>query len=192
MPTLVGLRTGPKITGHFPVPFRHGMTPGEVQRVLKEQHAENRVQVRTARAGPKRDAPHEMVAERGEVLHRANGDELTGKIPDRGALERKGLARRTRTLALTRGGAIRVVEAIPTYFDFRAPAGESFTIHDLAPPTSVRVQFDGKCAEGGIVELDRDTRFRTPKISGGKDAKVTELECRALGDARCVMKATWK
>lgn len=28
-------------------------------------------------------------------------------------------------------------------------------------------------------------------ISGGKDAKVTELECRALGQERCVMKATW-
>jgi len=33
---------------------------------------------------------------------------------------------------------------------------------------------------------------RSVEISGGRDAKVTELECRALGHARCVMKATWK
>ena len=30
--SLEGLRTGPRITGHYPVPFRHGMTPGEIAR----------------------------------------------------------------------------------------------------------------------------------------------------------------
>ncbi len=38
LPTLEGLRTGPKITGHFPVPFRHGMTPGELARYANEEY----------------------------------------------------------------------------------------------------------------------------------------------------------
>jgi uncharacterized protein YbbC (DUF1343 family) len=38
LPTLEGLRTGPKITGHFPVPFRHGMTPGEVARYVNVEY----------------------------------------------------------------------------------------------------------------------------------------------------------
>ena len=33
---------------------------------------------------------------------------------------------------------------------------------------------------------------RSVEISGGKVAKVTEEECRALGHARCLMRATWK
>ncbi|HEX4417167.1 MAG TPA: hypothetical protein VH165_04665 [Kofleriaceae bacterium] len=70
---------------------------------------------------------------------------------------------------LTRTGAIRIIEAIPSYFDFRVVAGESLTIHDPRPPTSVQLQFDGKCAEGGIIEIDRDNRFRTAKVSSGRD-----------------------
>ncbi|HMG25151.1 MAG TPA: hypothetical protein VK607_27625, partial [Kofleriaceae bacterium] len=73
------------------------------------------------------------------------------------------------TALLTRGGAIRVIEAIPRYFDFRVKAGESFTIHDPRPSTAVQFQFDGKCPDGGIIELDRDPRFRAPKLSGGRD-----------------------
>ncbi|HEX7843549.1 MAG TPA: hypothetical protein VF469_39015, partial [Kofleriaceae bacterium] len=76
---------------------------------------------------------------------------------------------RGETALLSRGGAIRVVEAIPSYFDFRVAAGESLTIHDPRPPASVQLQFDGKCPEGGIIELDRDARFRTAKVSGGHD-----------------------
>ncbi len=37
LPTLAGLRTGPRITGHYPVPFRHGMTPGEIARYVNEE-----------------------------------------------------------------------------------------------------------------------------------------------------------
>lgn len=36
LPTMAGLRTGPKITGHYPVPFRHGMTPGEIARYVNQ------------------------------------------------------------------------------------------------------------------------------------------------------------
>ena len=70
---------------------------------------------------------------------------------------------------LTRSGAIRVIEAIPGYFDFRVATGESLTIHDPRPPTAVQFQFDGKCPDGGIIELDRDSRFRTAKVSAGRD-----------------------
>src|SRR5690606_23041715 len=38
LPTLAALRTGPKITGHYPVPFRHGMTPGEVARYVNDAY----------------------------------------------------------------------------------------------------------------------------------------------------------
>jgi uncharacterized protein YbbC (DUF1343 family) len=37
LPTLEGLRTGPRITGHYPVPFRHGMTPGEIARYVNAE-----------------------------------------------------------------------------------------------------------------------------------------------------------
>jgi len=76
---------------------------------------------------------------------------------------------RGETALLTRGGAIRQIEAIPGYFDFRVVTGESLTIHDPKPPTSVQLQFDGKCPDGGIIEIDRDFRFRTAKVSGGRD-----------------------
>jgi uncharacterized protein YbbC (DUF1343 family) len=38
LPTLEGLRTGPRITGHYPVPFRHGMTPGEIARYVNAEY----------------------------------------------------------------------------------------------------------------------------------------------------------
>ncbi len=38
LPTMQGLRTGPRITGHYPVPFRHGMTPGEIARYVNEEY----------------------------------------------------------------------------------------------------------------------------------------------------------
>lgn len=91
------------------------------------------------------------------------GSRLTGEPGAELAL------RRGETALLTRSGAIRVVEAIPGYFDFRVRAGESFTIHDPRPPTAVQFQFDGRCPDGGIIELDRDARFRTAKVSAGRD-----------------------
>ncbi|MBS1119615.1 MAG: hypothetical protein H6Q90_1843 [Deltaproteobacteria bacterium] len=71
---------------------------------------------------------------------------------------------------LLKTGQIRPLEAIPTYFDFRVTPGESLTVHDPRPPTSVQFEFAGKCPEGGIIELDRDPRFRTAKVSAGKEA----------------------
>ncbi len=76
---------------------------------------------------------------------------------------------RGETATLARGGTIHVVEAIPTYFDFQITPGESFTVHDPRPPTAIRFNFGGKCANGGVVELDHDRQFRAAKVSAGKD-----------------------
>src|SRR5690349_20757211 len=73
------------------------------------------------------------------------------------------------TASLGHNGAIRVIEAIPSYFDFRVSAGETLTIHDPRPPTAVQFLFDGKCPEGGIIEIDRNDRFRTPRLSSGRE-----------------------
>ena len=74
---------------------------------------------------------------------------------------------------VAKAGTIHVLEAIPTFFDFAVTLGSetsSFTIHDPKAATALRFEFGGKCASGGVVEMDRDGRFRAPKVSGGKDA----------------------
>jgi hypothetical protein len=91
------------------------------------------------------------------------GSKLTGAAGAELAMSRGESA------LLTRSGSIRVIEAIPSYFDFRVVAGETFTIHDPKPPTAVQFQLDGRCPDGGIIEVDRDTRFRTAKVSSGRD-----------------------
>ncbi|MEO8706678.1 MAG: hypothetical protein ABI867_42020 [Kofleriaceae bacterium] len=77
---------------------------------------------------------------------------------------------RGESATLLRNGTIRPLEAIPGYFDLRVVTGGSFTIHDARPPTAVQFQFAGKCPAGGIIEVDRDARFRTAKVSGGKES----------------------
>ncbi len=77
---------------------------------------------------------------------------------------------RGESATLQRGGLIRVIETIPSYFDFRMLVGDTLTIHDPKGATAVQFQFGGKCPSGGIVELDRDTRFRTAKVSAGKES----------------------
>ena len=77
---------------------------------------------------------------------------------------------RGESATLTKGGAIHPIEAIPTYFDFRVPVGETLTVHDPRPPTAVQFTFDGKCPGGnGVIELDHDARFGSSKQSAGKD-----------------------
>ncbi|MEJ7599051.1 MAG: hypothetical protein WKG01_14175 [Kofleriaceae bacterium] len=77
---------------------------------------------------------------------------------------------RGESASLSRAGVVRVLEAIPGTFDFRIPAGETLVVHDPRPPTAVQFQFGGRCPGGGIVELDKDPRYRTAKISAGKEA----------------------
>lgn len=76
---------------------------------------------------------------------------------------------RGETATLAKAGTIRIVEAIPNYFDFRVDAGDSLTIHDPRPPTAVQFNFGGKCPNGGIIEMDKDNRYKTAKISAGKE-----------------------
>jgi len=45
----------------------------------------------------------------------------------------------------------------------------------LKPPTAVQVQLGGACPEGGVLEVDKGTGFRTPRISAGRDAANVSL-----------------
>ena len=92
---------------------------------------------------------------------------------------------------LQKSGVIRVLEAIPGYFDFAVDVGDTLTIHDPRGTTAVKFQFGGKCTQGGIVELDHDTRFRTAKVSSGKESAnllvgggswAYRLRCTSGGD----------
>lgn len=77
---------------------------------------------------------------------------------------------RGESATLAKSGTIRVLEAIPSHFDFRVAAGETLTIHDPRPPTAVQFQFGEKCPNGGVIEMDRNAQYRTAKISAGKEA----------------------
>jgi hypothetical protein len=77
---------------------------------------------------------------------------------------------RGETATLAKAGTIRVIEAIPSYFDFRVESGDTLTIHDPRPPTAVQFMFGAKCPNGGIIEMDKDARYKTAKISGGKES----------------------
>jgi hypothetical protein len=61
---------------------------------------------------------------------------------------------------------------IPKYFDFRVTIGDTpaFSIHDPAGATAVQFDFNSKCPEGGAIEIDQDARFRTPRVSAGKES----------------------
>ncbi|CAN5892314.1 hypothetical protein BH11MYX3_BH11MYX3_12350 [soil metagenome] len=77
---------------------------------------------------------------------------------------------RGESATLAKNGTIRVIEAIPSYYDFKVSVGETVTIHDPKGATAVQFVFGGKCTEGGFIEMDHDPRFRTAKVSGGKDS----------------------
>ncbi|MBX3156985.1 MAG: hypothetical protein KF773_13505 [Deltaproteobacteria bacterium] len=92
----------------------------------------------------------------------------TGKLTGVGDAELGMRAGDSATLART--GKITPLEAIPAAHDLRIGVGETSTVHDSRGATAIQFTFDGKCPDGGVVELDRDARFRTAKISAGKDA----------------------
>jgi hypothetical protein len=72
-----------------------------------------------------------------------------------------------------KAGEINPGVVIPRYFDFRIDvetAPKSFWIHDPKGATAVQFAFGSKCPTGGTLELDRDGRFRTPRVSEGKEA----------------------
>ena len=108
-----------------------------------------------------------------------------------GAADSELAMKRGETATLAKAGTIRVLDAIPTYFDFRVVAGETFTIHDPRPPTAVQFLFGDRCPAGGIIEMDRNAQYRTAKISAGKQSAnllvergswAYRLRCTAGGD----------
>ncbi|MDB4959628.1 MAG: hypothetical protein JWO36_7197, partial [Myxococcales bacterium] len=78
---------------------------------------------------------------------------------------------RGETATLKKGGVITPDSVIPNYFDMAVLVGDtpSFTIHDPKGSTAVQFNFNGKCPNGGIVEMDHDPKFRTAKVSAGKE-----------------------
>ena len=71
---------------------------------------------------------------------------------------------------LAKAGLIRQTAKIPDYYDMRVVVGgdSSFTIHD--PKGATALQFAWSKCNGGTVELDTDPKFRTARITAGKDA----------------------
>jgi hypothetical protein len=74
--------------------------------------------------------------------------------------------------SLAKAGAIHQTAKIPDYYDMKVSIGESpsFTIHDPHGSTALQFDFNSKCNGGGTIELDADPRFRTARISAGKDS----------------------
>jgi hypothetical protein len=74
--------------------------------------------------------------------------------------------------SIAKTGAIHQTAKIPDYYDLRVIMGETptFTIHDPKGATAIQFAFNGKCSSGGTIEMDRDPRFRTARISAGKEA----------------------
>jgi hypothetical protein len=95
---------------------------------------------------------------------------VRGRAKLTGAGEAALAMQRGETAMLASAGMIQVVDVIPSYFDLRVDAGESFVIHDPRGATAVQFRFGQVCRQGGVVELDRDARFRVPRVSAGKDA----------------------
>ncbi|HEY3807648.1 MAG TPA: hypothetical protein VGL61_33835 [Kofleriaceae bacterium] len=74
---------------------------------------------------------------------------------------------------MLKAGEINPGVVIPRYFDLRLDvetAPRSFSIHDPKGATAVQFGFGSKCPTGGTIEMDRDGRFRTPRVSEGKEA----------------------
>ena len=83
------------------------------------------------------------------------------------------LAMRTgESASMQKAGAIHQTAKIPDYYDLRVMMGETqtFTIHDPKGSTALQFAFNGKCSGGGTIEMDNDPRFRTARISGGKES----------------------
>lgn len=76
------------------------------------------------------------------------------------------------TASIAKAGAIRQTAKIPDYYDLRIAVGETptFTVHDPRGVTALQFAWSGKCGGSGTIEMDSDSRFRTPRVTGGKDA----------------------
>ena len=92
----------------------------------------------------------------------------SAKLVGASALEMSG----GESATLLKAGTINPGVVIPRFFDFKVVVGDapkSFMVHDPKGSTALQFAFNGKCTSGGTVELDRDGRFRTPRVSEGKE-----------------------
>ena len=73
--------------------------------------------------------------------------------------------------SMAKAGNIQQKAKIPDYYDLKVMVGAepSFTIHDPRGATALQFSYAGKCGGGGTIEMDTDPRFRTARITGGKD-----------------------
>jgi hypothetical protein len=73
--------------------------------------------------------------------------------------------------SLVKAGMIQLKARIPDYYDMKLAVGSdpAITIHDPRGSTAVQFSYPGKCPGTGTVEVDTDSRFRTARITGGKD-----------------------
>ncbi len=116
-----------------------------------------------------------LQGEKGPVISRIDVDGREAKVAvSRGMLEltatdgTKLPMNKGDSAALTKAGAIRVIDSIPTYFDLAVAVGSSVQVHDPKGATAIRFDFGDRCAGSGDLELDHDNRFKTPRISSGQ------------------------
>lgn len=116
-----------------------------------------------------------LQGEKGPVISRIDVDGREAKVAvSRGMLEltasdgTKLPMNKGDSAALTKAGAIRVIDSIPTFFDLAIPVGSSVQVHDPKGATAIRFDFGDRCTGNGDLELDRDNRFKTPRISSGQ------------------------
>ena len=81
--------------------------------------------------------------------------------------------------SLQKVGKITQTAKIPDYFDLRVTVGETFTVHDPKGNSALQFVWPGKCPAGGTIELDSDPRFRTPRLTGGKESANIMAEAGA-------------
>ena len=73
--------------------------------------------------------------------------------------------------SMAKAGNIQQKAKIPDYYDLQVVVGQdtAFTVHDPRGSTALQFSFAGKCGGSGTIEMDTDARFRTARITAGKD-----------------------
>jgi len=83
-----------------------------------------------------------------------------GSVDVRGRLSSETLRAGERG-SLGSKGSVEIADRGPDYRDFTVAAGDSFTVHDPAPPTAIGFETGAACAEGALVELQGRSRIRS-------------------------------
>jgi hypothetical protein len=72
---------------------------------------------------------------------------------------------------MAKAGNIQQKAKIPDYYDLKIVVGaeSQLTIHDPRGATALQFSYPGKCGGIGTIEMDTDPKFRTARITAGKD-----------------------